>query len=119
MKQIKLLLILFLLVSCKSTKINDGLCPLWDYLKYPVVRKGYIGEDSSPQGDICYQRKWKSYIGLSKQCIIELLGEPAKIEKNQLIYYFSCCPQNGDGAVGVLYIYFRYGKVRKIRCSLA
>jgi hypothetical protein len=120
MKLIKLLLISSLFVSCRGTKISDNLCSAWDYLKYPVVSKGYIGEDLSPQGEICYQRKWKSYIGLSRQCIVELLGEPIIIEKNEFKYYFSSWhPQNGDGAEAILHIYFRYGKVRKIRCSLA
>ncbi len=118
MKPIKLFLILLLLSSCRGTKISDQICPMWEYLKYPVVLKGYIGVDSEPQGEICFQRKWKSYIGLSPKCIIELLGEPARIEKKEFLYYFSCCPQNGEGAVGALHIYFRYGKVRKIRCSL-
>ena len=113
------MLIIVLFFSCRGTKVSDNLCSEWIYLKYPVVSKGYIGVDSSPQGDICYQRKWMSYVGLSKKCIIELLGEPAHIKKNEFIYYFSSNPKNGQGAVGVLHMYFRNGKMKKIQCSLS
>ena len=113
-------MIVFTLFSCSSTKVTDGLCSEWIYLKYPIVKKGYIGSDSSPQGELCYQRKWMSYVGLSKQCITDLLGEPARIEKNKFIYYFSTNPQSdNDGAIGVLYMYFRNGKMKKIHCSIS
>lgn len=120
MKPLIFILIILLFSACRGTRFSDGLCGEWVYLKYPVIKEGYIGYDSSAQGEICFQRKWKSYIGLSKECIIELLGKPARVKKNEFIYYFgSNVTINSDDAIGVLHLYFRGGKMKKIHCSLA
>ena len=119
MKLTNFILLAVLFFSCRGTKVSDQLCSEWEYLKYPVIAKGYIGTDATPQGEICYQRKWMSYTGLSKKCIIELLGEPARIEKNEFVYYFSSNPKSGQGAIGVLHVYFHNGKMKRIRCSLS
>jgi hypothetical protein len=116
MRTLMIGLIVFLLpVACHRPDMS--LCEEWQYLKYPVVKKGYIGIDSSPQGDICYQRKWRSYVGLSKDCIKTLLGEPYRESNSIFMYYFSSNPRN-DGAVGVLRLYFRGGRMKRITCGL-
>ena len=116
MKPLILILLVFVLISCGSTKSSDLMCSEWIYLKYPVVKKGYIGVDSSPQGDICYQRKWMSYVWLSKNCIIELLGEPAEIKGNVFTYYFGIAER--EMTVGTVNFYFQNGKMKKIDCNL-
>lgn len=92
-------------------------CDNLSSLKSPDTIYGYISKDHVLGEEICYERKWKSYIGLSKECITELLGNPASFEKNKFIYY-SGIPEESQ-ILMVLQFYFKRGKLKRIKCTLA
>jgi hypothetical protein len=63
-----------------------------------------------------HPRKWTSYMGLSKECITHLLGEPMDSTQNEYMYFFG--DAESGMVIGKLYLYFRYGKVRSFSCKL-
>lgn len=109
------IIIWFVNESCSANRIQPDCSDLAD-LKYTVLRKGYIGQNAEAQGEICFQQKWKVYLGLSKECIIELLGEPMEIRYNYFLYYFGDAEQ--EMVIGAIKLYFAGNKMNKIKCVI-
>lgn len=57
-------------------------------LKYKVVKDGFIGKDLYARIDLCFKERRKDYEGLSRDCLITLIGKPMHETSSEMTYYF-------------------------------
>lgn len=105
-----------LFVKCKSIE-KTHLCKQKHFdLKYEVVKHGFIGKNIDTYRDLCLKNYKERYIGLSEECIIFLLGNPAEKKGNKLLYYLGRAET--EMVTGKIRFTFRFKKVVKIDCSI-